>query len=145
MADLDVSEVITDPLFTSPVRLIAVDEPTDDYGNPEWKDFSEVTVQAVVTAVSNRMETIPDELRIDGAIRVVFPSDEAPANWQGTGRDAVIWRGRRYVVKDVTDNSQFGRGFYRLICWPEEVNPLQFGFDQESLRVRGWDDGRWRQ
>ena len=121
MADLDVSEVLEDPLFTSEVTLISVGEQFDQYGNAEWTDGAEATVQAVVTSDLKKLERLPDELRTDGMILVRFLTDEVPVGWSGTGCDAVKWRGRRYVVKDTADYSQFGRGFYRLVCWPAEV------------------------
>ena len=45
---------------------------------------------------------------------------DAPADFQGGGYDAVIWRGKRFAIKDSADYAQFGQGFYRLICWPED-------------------------
>jgi hypothetical protein len=127
MADLDVNEVIEDPLFTSEVKLISVDEQSDGYGNPEWSDYSEATIQAVVTSDMKNMNRIPDELRVDGMILVRFPTEDAPTGFTGTGYDAVMWNGRRYVVKDVADYSQFGRGFYRMVCHPAEISPVAGG------------------
>ena len=43
MAGLDVSEVIRDPLFTSPVTLIPRTETVDDLGNPAWADGERVS------------------------------------------------------------------------------------------------------
>lgn len=127
MADLDVNEVIEDPLFTSEVTLIATAESADAYGNPLWTDGAEATVQAVVTSDMRNMLRITDDLRVDGMILVRFPTEDAPTGFTGTGYDAVMWQGRRYVVKDVADYSQFGRGFYRMVCHPAEISPVAGG------------------
>lgn len=135
MADLDVNEVIEDPLFTSEVTLIAATESADAYGNPLWTDGAEATVQAVVTSDMRNMLRIADELRVDGMILVRFPVEDAPAGFTGSGNDAVLWNGRRYVVRDVADYSQFGRGFYRMICHPAEIPPVSSDGGDDDNRV----------
>lgn len=122
MALLDVSEVITDPLFTSPVTLIHRNESYDEYGNPIWTDGETAQVNAVVTSDMKSLERLPESLRREGTILVRFMKDGAPEGFSGGGYDAVIWRGRRFAVKDTADYSQFGKGFLRLTCWPEEIN-----------------------
>lgn len=122
MALLDVSEVIRDPLFTSPVTLIHRIESYDENGNPVWTDADQAEVMAVVTSDMKSLERLPDALRREGTILVRFMIDDAPEGFSGGGYDAVIWRGRRFVVKDTADYSQFGKGFLRLTCWPEEIS-----------------------
>lgn len=120
MALLDVSEVIRDPLFTSPVQLISMVESTDENGNPRWEESASACVMAVVTADQKTLERLPDAMRREGSIIVRFMKDDAPEGFQGAGFDAVLWRGKRFVVKDTADYAQFGKGFYRLLCWPED-------------------------
>ena len=122
MALLDVSEVIRDPLFTSPVTLIHRIESYDENGNPVWTDADQAEVMAVVTSDMKSLERLPDALRREGTILVRFMIDDAPEGFSGGGYDAVIWRGKRFVVKDTADYSQFGDGFLRMTCWPEEIN-----------------------
>ena len=122
MALLDVSEVIRDPLFTTTVTLIKTAEGVDDYGNAVWSDVDQADVQAVVTADTKTIERLPDALQRAGTILVRFMIADAPCGFQGSGYDAVMWRGRRFVVKDATDYSHFGQGFIRMVCWPEEAS-----------------------
>lgn len=123
MATLDVSDVIRDPLFTSPVTLFKRSEGFDDYGAPTWSDADEngVKCMAVVTSDTKTLERLPDELRRAGMILVRLPASDAPEGF-GAGYDEVLWRGRRFVVKDCGDYSQFGSGFLRLTCWPAEAS-----------------------
>ena len=121
MANLDVSEVLEDALFTSAITLIPMSQDFDEYGNPVWKDGESKTIQAVVTSDLKSMLRLPEELRVEGSILVRFPSDLIPPGWTGENFDCIIWNGKRYTVKDTADYSQFGRGFYRCLCHPFEV------------------------
>ena len=120
MATLDVSEVITDPLFTSRVTLVTFTETTDTAGNPSWVPAKSADIQAVVTSDQKSLARLPDALRREGTVMVRFMISAMPSGFSGGGYDRVIWRGRRFVVKDCHDYSQFGQGFLRLICWPED-------------------------
>lgn len=121
MALLDVSEVITDPLFTSPVTLSGRKQSFDENGNPLWEDLESAEIQAVVTSDMKTIERLPDALKRAGTIIVRFMIADAPEGFSGGGYDSVKYRGRRFTIKDCADYSQFGQGFYRLICAPEEA------------------------
>lgn len=119
MALLDVSEVITDPLFASPVTFIRRSEGADEYGNPQWVEDERIESRAVVTADAKALSRLPDEMRQEGTILVRALIKDVPEGF-GTGYDCVLWRGRTFVVKDCGDYSQFGNGFLRLVCQPED-------------------------
>lgn len=121
MALLDVSEVISDPLFTTTVTLVRTEEFVNDLGEATWRDAETRDVSAVVTADTKTIERLPDALRRAGTILVRFLVKDFDA-YQARGYDAVVWRGRRFVVKDAADYSHFGAGFVRMVCWPEEVS-----------------------
>lgn len=122
MALLDVSEVISDPLFTSPVELIASKESFDENGNPRWDDGERSVVMAVVTSDMKSIQRLPDSLRREGTILVRCLIENLPQEFQGKGYDTVIWRGRRFTINDTADYSQFGSGFIRMVCSPEEAS-----------------------
>lgn len=122
MATLDVERVIRSPLFTSPCTLITGVEGRDEAGNAVWTDGGRATVQAVVTSDTKTLARLPEALRREGMILVRFMAADAPPGFTGGGFDTVEWRGRRFLVKDCADYSQFGKGFLRLTCWPEELN-----------------------
>lgn len=135
MALLDVSEVIRCPLFTSEITVFHRGQSFDENGNPVWEEESSRVVEAVVTSDAKTLERMPDALRRAGSILVRFMIEDAPDGFQGGGYDGVIWRGKRFVVKDCADYAQFGEGFYRLLCWPEDAddgsykNSSSSGFD----------------
>lgn len=121
MALLDVSEVIADPLFTSPVTLIARSLSYDEDGEPVWSDEESEQVQAVVTSDMKAIERLSDALRREGTIIVRVLAKSLPFGFVGGGYDALVWRGKRFIIKDTADYSQFGQGFLRMVCHPEEV------------------------
>lgn len=122
MAFLDISEVLTDPMFTSEVTLVSKSQTYDEYGNPVWGADSRKIIQAVVTSDLKTIERLADGLRKAGTILVRFPAEFAPDDFKGGGFDSVIYRDRTYVVTDCADYVQFGRGFYRLTCTDEAIN-----------------------
>ena len=119
MALLDVSDVISDPLFTSPVRLITREESEDENGQPVWTDDVSYCINAVVTSDMKTLERLPEEIRRVGSIVVRFLVDDAPC-FKARAHDCVECRGLRFAINDSADYSRFGRGFIRLICSPEE-------------------------
>ncbi len=121
MALLDVSEVISDPLFTTTVTLVRTEEFVNDLGEATWRDAETREISAVVTADTKTIERLPDALRRAGTILVRFLVKDFE-DFCARGYDAVVWRGRRFVVKDAADYSHFGEGFVRMVCWPEEVS-----------------------
>lgn len=120
MANLDVSEVISDPFFTSPVKLIRREETFDEDGQPVWTEVESFSCKAVVTSDMKTLERLPEEIRRVGSIVVRFLTKDAPT-FQGRAHDCVEWRGKIFAVMDAADYTQFGRGFIRLICSPEEA------------------------
>ena len=127
MALLDVSEVIGDPMFTTPIEVVKSLESYDDKGNPQWLDGAVASVEAVVTADTKTIERLPEALRREGTIIVRVLVDDLPPEFEGGGYDYIIWRGKRFVVKDTADYSQFGSGFLRMTCVPGEVTDGNYG------------------
>ena len=123
MATLDVSEVLTDPLFTSEIQLISTEEGRDENGNPEWIETNHGTFNAVVTADQRTLERLPEALRQTGTILVRVMAETIPPAFIGANQDVIVYHGKRYLIKDTVDYAQFGRGFYRFICLPERLTP----------------------
>ena len=122
MALLDVSEVISDPLFTSDVTLIPRVLTYDEDGNPVYADSSDTyEFKAVVTQDSKTLARYPDSLVREGSIVVRYLVNDAP-EMVGKGYDRVEWRGKSFVIRDASDYTQFGRGFIRLLCVPEDAD-----------------------
>lgn len=120
MALLDISEVIRDPDFTSPVKLIKRVESYDTNGNPVWSDGSSFSINAVVSNDLRTIKRLPESLQREGTIVVRFVVSDAQA-FTGVGYDRIVWREKSFLVTDCADYSQFGEGFIRLVCSPEDA------------------------
>ena len=116
MARLDVSDVLLDPDFmdtglvcertaqTVGTNGIAVDTPTM------------TTFAGVVTNDSGDiLQRIAEGERTKGSITIhtTFLLNDGSTGYTA---DVVQWRGRRYTVSNVSDYSNFGRGFVAATC-----------------------------
>jgi len=123
MARTDVTDALLDPDFID--RLVCernVQSVGDD--GIARNTPTELPVYGCVTTNSDAvLERTPTGERVKGAIivhtkfRLIAGDDEHTA-------DELRWKGRRFVVADVNDNSHFGRGFCRAVC---DLLPLSGG------------------
>lgn len=112
---LDVSAVLNDPLFASPLTLIRSTGAVDDGGLASVTEVAS-TISGVVEAdPSGMLRLTADAAMAAGAITVHTTAplrtvtDEGPA-------DMLVWQGRRYTVVNVSDWSQYGAGFYEAMA-----------------------------
>ena len=122
MALLDVSEVISDPLFTSEVIFISQSLSYDSNGNPVYEEDDDATVQAVVTQDKKAIERFESALQREGSIVVRVLADYLPEGFQGKGYDKLTWRDKSFLIVETADYTQFGRGFLRMLCVPEDAD-----------------------
>jgi galactose-6-phosphate isomerase len=124
MPNLDVSSVLTDPLFADmSLRCIRQRQTVGTDGiavnTPVPVPFS-----GVVTAASGTvLEREAEGSRVSGSINIVTRF------WLEDGKnslaaDIVTWKGRRYTVADVQDYSRYGPGFIQATC---ELLPITGG------------------
>lgn len=119
MATLDVSRVLRNPRFRSPITVCRRTYDINDYGRTVTKETSE-TVQAVVQpAGEHDLERLPEGDRVAGTIKVYC---EMPLTVRADGclPDEIIWRGLRHIVKSC-DAWLYGPGFYVALAVPQNV------------------------
>lgn len=122
MATLDVSEVLTDPLFTSSITLVSQSLSYDAYGNPVYEEDDEAEIPAVVTHDEKALKRYDATLQREGSILVRVLSSYLPEGFGGKGYDKLKWRGKSFVIVDTADYSQFGHSFLRMLCVPEDAD-----------------------
>lgn len=121
MANLDVSRVLLDPKLVS--RGITCYRTKVDMGSNGRSQKIETTHTfngVVTTNDGSKMDRRPDGTLIKGAINIHtrFALSSGDADHQA---DEITWKGRRYIVSQVLDNTHYGRGFVKAIC---ELKPL---------------------
>ena len=112
---LDVSKVLSDSRFMDSLVVYRMEHSVGENGravNTEHPiDFS-----GVVTKNNGFMlERNTDGSMISGAINV-YTSYRLTSGRYGRDADEICWRGKRYTVASVDDNSHFGRGFIHAVC-----------------------------
>lgn len=118
MALLDVTEVLTDPLFVERglKRIVSAETVGDD----GLADYAE-TITAFVGVVTNDggdiLKRMPDAKYVAGTI-TIHTRQTLNVATPGLDADMVEWRGKRYTVTDVQDYGHFGRGFCAVTCEP---------------------------
>lgn len=117
MPTLDVSEILTDPLFSRPLTIERRIETVGNNGRAT-KQVSQITPKpyGVITSASDdrRILTGDAQYRAD-AIRVITKfrlSGPAP----GREPDVIVYNSSRYVVLQIDDYSDYGVGFTSALC-----------------------------
>lgn len=116
MATLDVSRVLHDPKLASRGIICHRTEVVmGDNGRGQKTETTHTFSGVVTTNDGNKMDRRTDGTLIKGAINIHtrFALSSGDADHQA---DEITWKGRRYIVSQVLDNTHYGRGFVKAIC-----------------------------
>lgn len=116
MAQLDVTEVLLDPLFAdSGILCERMQQTVGDDGIAVQKS-APIRFAGVVTNDSGDVLTrLATGERTIGNI-VIHTKYRLIDGQEGRTADVVTWRNRKYTVSNVKDWSNFGRGFVAATC-----------------------------
>lgn len=122
MANIDVSFLLTDPDFTDQVTLIKRASTINQWGEQVITDTSS-TITAVVQGPSTEvLQRFPNFAQVSDAISV-WAKQEFTAQATGGYGDVIVWRGKRYQVKEVAEDfANWGEGFTMALCELEAVS-----------------------
>lgn len=122
MALLDVSDVLLDADFTNVVTLIKRSAAVNTHGETVLSEVS-CYITAVVQGDNPEMlERLPQGARLSDVI-TVYTKAELEAESEGGYADVIVWRGRRYQVKDVAEDfMNYGAGFTKAFCMLEPAH-----------------------
>jgi galactose-6-phosphate isomerase len=124
MALLDITSVLTDPLFVD--RSLICTRQAQTVGDDGLAVNTATTIPFVGAATNNTGDTLrrgASGSRIEGSITIHtrFPLQDGK---DGRDTDLIQWQGRLYTVTNVSDWSNYGRGFFAVTC---ELIPLSGG------------------
>ncbi|WP_283149010.1 hypothetical protein [Silvimonas soli] len=121
MAQLDVTEVLLDPLFGDKNILCCRQTQTIDDNGYATNTEAQTPFFGVVTSDTGDVLTrLSEGSRIVGNI-IIHTKLRLIDGDTGLDADEIIWQGRRYTVAKVNDYSHFGRGFVAASC---DIKPL---------------------
>ncbi len=122
MATLDVTEVLTCPEFTDTVELIKRSQTVNSNGRMQIIETSEMIIAVVQNANTEELERLPESARYSDVI-VVYYKGKLQAQSENGYADVVLWQGKRYQVKEVSEDFiNYGAGFTKAMCLTEQVS-----------------------
>ena len=116
MPDLDVSDVLSDPLFADSAIVIRTAVSVDQATGRTVKAPVETPISIVVTSDKGQnLRRTPDAAISTGSIIVhsVFRFTEGG---NGVDADVLRWNGQDWTVVTVDDYSRYGAGFTAATC-----------------------------
>ena len=119
---LDVSDVLSDPMFQTTFQVIRSVESVTS-GGVAQQSTQTLRAMGVVTPNDDTiLQRLMDGSRIAGSITV--HTKFALTDGAGTTiADIVVWRNRQWTVTSVGDWGQFGAGFVTARCELQPVSP----------------------
>lgn len=120
MPDLDVSDVLSDPLFADTVTVARSTVTVDPNTGRTDENKASRAISAVVTSDRGRnLQRNPDAAASEGSILIhsAFTFTEGGQVGATTyDADIVTWQGRDWTVVTVDDYSRYGAGFTCATC-----------------------------
>lgn len=122
MALLDVSDALLDPDFSDTFMRYRSVVSTNSYGEGARAE-TVATLSGVITqGGGDILDRAGDAEKIHGNI-TIYTLGDLTAGSGTTGADEVVWMGRRYVVDNVSDWSNYGAGFISASCSLKPLSP----------------------
>jgi hypothetical protein len=118
MAQLDVSELMSDPDFSDPIVLINRVSSSNLHGENVLQECPVKTYGSVQPSPNKTIDRLPDELRTANVKSFWVRGGNGTIIASGPGKypSILVFKGQRYVVQLVFDWSNFGEGYTEGVC-----------------------------
>lgn len=121
MAQLDVSELMTDPDFVDPIQIVRRYPTNNNFGQVSFTEETLETVGSVQPANFKTVQKLPESLRVADvssfwvkAVITASETDKYPS--------ILVFRGKRYQIQTLADWSNFGAGYSEGTCVAEKIS-----------------------
>ncbi len=118
MANVDVTNLLTDPDFVDKIEVITRTTAVSGLGENKLTESTLCTVGSVQPATGKALNRLPEALRLENMSSFWFKG-EIVATAPGLYPSILVFKGRRFQVKNVFDWSNFGRGYTEGLCVAE--------------------------
>lgn len=122
MANIDVSELLSDPDFIDPIQVITRCPRTDSYGQASFSETVLNTCGSVQPANFRTVQKLPEALRVANVSSFFFKG-KIIASEPGKYSTILVFHGQRYQVQTVADWGNFGQGYTEGTCVAEAPAP----------------------
>lgn len=118
MAQLDVSELMSDPDFIDPIQIITRVPSVDSLGQNHFTETVLATVGSVQPASYRTVQKLPEAFRLAN-VSSFWVKGVIVASAPGKYSSVLVFRGASYQVQTVADWSNFGEGYCEGTCVAE--------------------------
>lgn len=119
MAQLDVSDIMQDPLFVDAITLIERVPRVNGLGENVLTECSTQSFGSVQPASGRTVQRLPDALRVANVSSFWFKG-QITASADGKYSSILVFAGRRYQVQMVFDWLNYGAGYCEGVCIAEK-------------------------
>lgn len=118
MAQIDVSELMSDPDFVDPISVITRVPYVNGKGEQTLTEKVLNSIGSVQPASYKTVQKLPDAMRVANMYQFWFKG-EIIASEPGKYSSIVVFKGKRYQVMTVEDWTNFGAGYTAGVCVAE--------------------------
>lgn len=118
MAEIDVTDLMSDPDFVDKVSLVTRTPFINSLGENTLKEVTLETVGCVQPASGRVIQRIPEAMRVAN-MTSFWIKGTIIASAPGKYSSILVFKGQRYQVQTVFDWSNFGRGYTEGTCVAE--------------------------
>lgn len=119
MGLIDVSELLTDPDFVSPITLVRRTPTVNDRGENILAEVGVPTIGSVQPASGKTLQRLPEALRV-ADVSSFWVKGKIIADGRSKYPDVICFGGSRYAVQTVLDWTNWGDGWCEGTCVREK-------------------------
>lgn len=118
MAQIDVTELLTDPDFVDKIQVVTRRDRVDGLGENQLTENTLNTVGSVQPASGKNIQRLPEALRVANVMDFFFKG-EIIATEPGKYSSILVFKNRRFQVQTIQDWSNWGAGWTQGTCVAE--------------------------
>src|SRR5271165_5038928 len=118
MAQIDVTDVLSDPDFIDPVSIIDRVPTVNLYGENIVQETATQTVGSVQPADGRVLQRLPEALRVAN-LSSFWVRGQIVASAPGKYTSVIVFKGKRYQVQTIFDWTNWGQGWCEGTCVAE--------------------------
>lgn len=112
---IDVRELLTDPDFVAPIRIVRIVRGVDDRGRTTETETEDTIQGSVQPATPREREVLPEADRIKESLTIWTVAEVGEA-------DRLFWQGTAYRVASIETWNPPNDGFRKILAVKEDVS-----------------------
>lgn len=110
MANVDVTDLLSDPEFTDSMSIVHRVSTVDSYGQNSLAETTVVTIGSIQPISGKALQRLPEALRVAN-LRTFWVKGEIISDGTAQYPDILVFAGKRYQVQNTNDWTNFGGGW----------------------------------